>query len=86
MPGLIGTSLGGRIGFTLSMAILVALSGIIIIISTIMISRDPLKHKKYGALILSLSLLSLFWSPLGLGSIVGAIGGALAITWKPEKP
>jgi hypothetical protein len=83
MPGVIGTSLGGRIGFTFSMAILEVISGILIILATIMLSKDPLKHSKYGALILFLSLLSLFWSPLGLGSIVGAVGGVLAITWKP---
>ena len=43
----------------------------------------PAGHKKYGVLIIVFSLLS--WAAGFIGFILGIVGGALAITWKPTQ-
>jgi hypothetical protein len=84
MLGLTGVEVGDRIGFTPAMAILWDISGLLIIIAAVMLSRDPKKHRTYGAIISVFAFISLFGAPIGIGSIIGVVGGILAFTWKPK--
>jgi hypothetical protein len=83
LMGLGTTSLSGRIGFTPFMVAVEGISGVIIISAAIMLARKPAEHKKYGATIVLFSLISLYGAPFGFSSVVGAVGGLLAIFWKP---
>ena len=50
-----------------------------------MIYNQPAKATAWGALILAFSILSLFgMGGFYFGAILGVVGGALAITWKPS--
>jgi hypothetical protein len=84
MSGVTGVEVGDRIGFSPAMALIWDISGLLIIIATVMLSRDPKKHRVYGSIILVFALISLYGTPIGIGSIIGAVGGILAITWKPN--
>jgi len=60
--------------------------GLIVLVSALMLYSHPGQHRTWGILIIIFSVLSLFGgmiSGLGLGLILGVIGGALAIIWKP---
>jgi hypothetical protein len=58
--------------------------GIIMIIGGGMMSSRPEEHATWGVLVLIFSVLSLGGlGGLGLGFILGLIGGALGISWKP---
>lgn len=59
--------------------------GVIVIVSAIMLNRQPKQHVTWGILILIFSILGIF-SGLGgylVGLVLGIVGGALAIAWKP---
>ena len=60
--------------------------GLVVIASALTLWSRPNQHATWGTLIVIFSVLSLFggmMSGLGLGLILGVIGGALAIIWKP---
>ena len=58
-------------------------SGIIILLSALMIYNQPAKTATWGALILAFSIVSLFgMGGFFFGAILGVIGGILALTWK----
>lgn len=59
--------------------------GVIVIASAVMLNRRPTQHKTWGILILIFSILGIFGGMAGylVGLILGIVGGALAITWKP---
>ena len=59
--------------------------GIIVIIGAFMLNTRPLEHVTWGTLVLIFSAVSLIgmggWF---IGAILGIIGGAFAISWKPR--
>jgi hypothetical protein len=59
--------------------------GLIVIVGAIMLNRRPAQHTTWGILILIFSILSIFGGLGGylVGLILGIVGGALAIAWKP---
>jgi len=62
--------------------------GILIIIGAVkIISGDLQRVRTWGVIVLIFSILSLFTSSNGLiiGPILGVIGGAFALNWKPSK-
>jgi len=62
--------------------------GILIIIGAVkIISGDLQRARTWGVIVLIFSILSLFTSSNGLiiGPILGVIGGAFALNWKPSK-
>ncbi len=76
--------MGGR-GFGL-FGVLGLIFGTIVIISAVMLNSKPQEHTTWGILIIIFSVLSVFGSAMGgfgIGLVLGLIGGALAIAWKP---
>jgi hypothetical protein len=74
-------------GFGL-MGVLGLVFGIIVIVSAVMLYNRSTEHTTWGVLILIFSALSVFGSMMGgfgVGVILGVIGGALAILWKPTS-
>jgi len=73
--------------FSIGLGIFGLISGIIVVISSIMLNSEPENHAKWGTLILIFSVLSIFggMGGYGIGLILGVIGGLLAITWKPKS-
>jgi hypothetical protein len=59
--------------------------GLIVIASAIMLNRRPTQHTTWGILILIFSIFGIFGGMGGylVGLILGIVGGALAIAWKP---
>jgi len=60
--------------------------GIIVIVGAAMLNSRPEDHFRWGTLILIFSVLSVFGGMGGflVGLILGVVGGALAISWKPR--
>ena len=67
------------------MGMLGIIFGLIVIASAIMLNRRPTQHTTWGILILVFSILGIFGGLGGylVGLILGIVGGALAIAWKP---
>jgi hypothetical protein len=62
--------------------------GVAVIISALLLYNNPAQHSTWGSVILVLSVLSILGSAMGgfgIGLILGAIGGILALTWKPPS-
>jgi hypothetical protein len=60
----------------------------IIIISALMLNRNPREHATWGTLIVIFSVISIFGGAMGgfgIGLVLALIGGVLAITWKPTE-
>ena len=59
--------------------------GLVVIASAIMLNWRPNQHTTWGILILVFSILGIFGGLGGylVGLILGIVGGALAIQWKP---
>jgi len=62
--------------------------GVIVIYSATMLNSQPKDHTTWGTLILVFSIVSFIgaWAGFGIGLILGIVGGALAISWKPSTP
>ncbi|MFH1327754.1 MAG: DUF6114 domain-containing protein [Candidatus Bathyarchaeota archaeon] len=61
--------------------------GIIIIVGASMVYRNPLSKTGWGIAILVLSIISIvIGGGFILGFILGIIGGALILAWKPKTP
>ncbi|NIN53601.1 MAG: DUF4064 domain-containing protein [Nitrososphaeria archaeon] len=60
-------------------------SGVIVIYAAAMLNSKPEQHTAWGTLILVFSILSVVgaWAGFGVGLILGIVGGALALSWKP---
>jgi len=80
--GAVTRFLGAGVGFFGLVGVVV---GIVVIAAAIMLDVSPSQHATWGSVILVFSIVSLFVGASGflLGLILGAIGGILAIMWKP---
>src|SRR5256712_4391617 len=60
--------------------------GILVLVGAVMLYTHPDQHVTWGVIILVFSILSIFTALGGflIGLILGIIGGALAIAWKPR--
>jgi hypothetical protein len=80
MPGLL---LASR--FLYAFMIPGIIMGIIVIVAAVMVYQNPTQKTLWGIVILVLSILSIFiGGGFIIGLILGIIGGALALTWKPK--
>lgn len=61
--------------------------GIIVIIAAVLLYSNPVQQTLWGVIILVLSIISIVLAgPVSfIGSVLGIVGGALALTWKPTK-
>ncbi len=92
IPGLI-TSIPGVSavpGFVWGILYLVSIVGIvfgiIVLLSAVMLYRNPLSKTTWGVLILIFSILSIVvGGGFLIGMILGIIGGALGLAWKPRE-
>ncbi|MFQ5761923.1 MAG: zinc ribbon domain-containing protein [Candidatus Bathyarchaeia archaeon] len=89
--GVWGGMMGGGMmpwwsGFGLALGAVGIAIGVLVIIAALMLNSRPLQHVTWGTLILVLSIVSVVggWGGFGIGLILGVIGGALAISWKPS--
>jgi type II secretory pathway component PulF len=58
--------------------------GIIVLVSAVMLQVSPSKWRTWGILILVFSVLSFLGTGgLVVGAILGIVGGAMALSWKP---
>jgi hypothetical protein len=55
------------------------ITGIIVIISAAKLNSNPWEHTKWGVIILVFSV-------IGLGTLLGLIGGILALVYEPQSP
>jgi len=87
--GMMGFGGPGGLGFMMGFGLLGLISGLVILYSAIMLNSKPGQASTWGTLILVFSIVALFGGAMGgfgLGSILGIIGGILALTWKsPTK-
>ena len=90
MGGMMGGWQGmmGGVGFgslLFGMSFFGIVSGIIILIGSIMLYSQPKQTATWGTVILIFSLLSFFgMGGFFIGAVLGFVGGILALTWKPE--
>jgi len=60
-----------------------AVSGIMILVGAVMLYNQPAKASTWGAVVLALSVVSLFgMGGFFIGALLGFVGGVLALTWK----
>ncbi|RLI44752.1 hypothetical protein DRO69_06685 [Candidatus Bathyarchaeota archaeon] len=66
----------------------VSLCGVLVVIGAVMLYVNPEKSTTWGVIILVFSIVSLLFRLEGfiVGTILGIIGGTLAIAWKPSPP
>jgi hypothetical protein len=89
MGGMIGNWQGmmggmGFGGFLSVVTILGVISGVIILIGSVMLYSQPSQTQTWGIIVLVFSLISLFgMGGFFIGAILGFVGGILALTWNP---
>jgi hypothetical protein len=98
MMGGLGDMMGGfagmmqgfgiPIGFMGSLSLIGIVSGLLVVIGAAELNARPADHNEWGIVILAFSLISfLGMGGFYIGAILGIIGGALAMTWRPaNKP
>ena len=89
MGGMMGNSHGftggGEFGFFSVLSILGLISGVVVIISAVMLRMHPSNHFIWGTIILIFALVS--FADMGgyfIGAILGIVGGALALSNRPR--
>ncbi len=79
----------GNFGITSAMTgfmLIGLISGLLVIISAIMLSNNPSRHLTWATLILVFSIISLFgMGGFFVGALLGIIGGAFGLAWRPAK-
>ncbi|MEM2955769.1 MAG: DUF6114 domain-containing protein [Nitrososphaerales archaeon] len=81
--GMIG-SLGVSFFFMSGLSLVGLVAGILVIIGALMLDARPAEHTTWGTIILVFSLISfLGMGGFFLGAILGIVGGALALAWRP---
>lgn len=87
MMGGYGGMMGGfgvPLGFMSGLSLLGLVSGILVIIGALMLNTRPAEHTTWGTIILIFSIISLLgMGGFFIGAILGIIGGALALSWRP---
>ena len=84
--GMMG-SLGVPFGFMQGLMLVGLTSGIIVIVGAVMLDARPMEHFAWGAIILVFSVISFVgMGGFIVGAILGIIGGAFAISWRPMLP
>ncbi|MCL4436810.1 MAG: DUF6114 domain-containing protein [Thaumarchaeota archaeon] len=90
MGGGFGGMMGGfgvPLGFMGGLSLLGLVSGIIVIIGALMLNTRPAEHTTWGTIILIFSIISLLgMGGFFVGAILGIVGGALALSWRPSAP
>lgn len=84
--GLMGN--GYAWGFSGRLGLAGVLSGLAVIIGSLMLHNNPTQHSTWGLVILIFSALSILGSSMGgfgIGLVFGVIGGVHALTWKQSK-
>lgn len=87
MGGMMGDYDGAEMmdaGFVVTRIVGLAFAGVVLYAAILLNSR-PAQHMTWGTLILVFAVLSVFtsWAGFGIGLVLGVIGGALAIAWRP---
>ncbi|WXG46279.1 MAG: DUF6114 domain-containing protein [Candidatus Atabeyarchaeum deiterrae] len=78
-------SFGIPFGFMVGCSLIGIVSGILIIVGASMLNARPQDHYAWGIVILAFSVISfLGMAGFFVGAILGIIGGALAMSWRPE--
>jgi hypothetical protein len=81
--GMMG-SLGIPFGFMSGFFLIGLVSGVIVTIGALMLNTRPSEYNAWGMIILVFSIISLLgMGGFIVGAILGIIGGALAMSWKP---
>lgn len=77
---------GVPIGFMSGLSLLGLVSGILVIIGALMLNTRPAEHGTWGTIILIFSVISLLgMGGFFIGAILGIVGGALALSWRPAS-
>ncbi|MCP8304254.1 MAG: hypothetical protein H3Z50_02100 [archaeon] len=78
-------SFGVPFGFMGGLSFIGLVSGIIVIIGAVMLNTRPEEHKAWGTIILLFSIISfLGMGGFYIGAVLGIVGGALALGWRPR--
>lgn len=81
--GMMG-NIGIPYGLMAGISLIGVLSGILMILGAMMLNIRPADHTIWGTIILIFSLMSfLGMGGFFIGAILGIVGGALALSWKP---
>jgi hypothetical protein len=81
--GMMG-SLGIPFGFISGLFLRGLVSGVLVMIGALMLNTRPTEHTAWGIIILVFSAISILgMGGFLVGAILGIVGGALAISWKP---
>lgn len=73
------------IGFAI--AIIGLIFGILVLLGAIMMYSKPRQTKAWSAIVLVFSIISIvIGGGFIIGFILGIVGGAIGLSWKPEKP
>ncbi len=85
MSGYHGFMGGGEFGLFSVISILGVVAGAIIVVGAVMLRARPMDHLTWGALILVFSIVSIAdMGGYGIGAVLGIVGGALAIRYRPS--
>lgn len=81
--GIIG-SYGAPFGFMSGLVFIGLISGLAVTIGALLLNSRPARHVTWGTLILVFSLIGfLGMDGFFIGAILGVVGGALALSWRP---
>lgn len=81
--GMMG-SFGIPFGFMSGFFLIGLVSGVLVMIGALMLNTRPTEHTAWGIIILVFSAISILgMGGFLVGAILGIVGGALAISWKP---
>ncbi len=76
--------MGGYGGWSYGAAALGSISGIVVLLGAVMICTRPSSTPTWGAVVLIFSILSLLgMGGFFVGAVLGVVGGAVALTWRP---
>ncbi len=86
MGGFQGTmgGFGFPFGFMSALALIGVVAGIFVIVGAVTLNARPAEHTAWGTVILVFSIVSfLAMGGFFIGAILGIVGGALALSWRP---
>ena len=82
--GMMG-NFGFPFGFMMNFSLIGLVSGVLLIISAVMLNVRPSEHSIWGIIVLVFSVISLLgMGGFFVGAILGIIGGAFALSWRPS--